>query len=139
MPLFSPRDRIAILVFGALILTGWGYRLVRTPGPEDDLRLIRGAVPIPAPNDTAGSSPASPLTESTAPAAGFRRVNLNRAPADELETLPLIGPAKAAAIIRWREENGPFARPGDVMKVKGIGPKIYERIAPYVATGDSGG
>lgn len=55
-------------------------------------------------------------------------ININTATADELETLPGIGEATAAAIIEDRESNGPFSAPEDLMRVSGIGEKKFARI-----------
>lgn len=63
------------------------------------------------------------------------RVNLNRASAAELETLPGIGPARARAIIRWREEHGRFRKVEDVLGVPGVGPATLERLRPLVRVG----
>jgi competence protein ComEA len=63
------------------------------------------------------------------------RVNLNRASAEELETLPGIGPARARAIIRWREEHGRFRKVEDVLGVPGVGPATLERLRPLVRVG----
>ncbi len=49
-------------------------------------------------------------------------LNLNTATETELAALPGIGPSKAAAIVAWRNENGPFARVEDLLKVDGVGP-----------------
>lgn len=49
------------------------------------------------------------------------RVNINTAPASELEKLPGIGPTLASRIVEYREENGPFRRLEDLKKVRGIG------------------
>jgi competence protein ComEA len=54
-------------------------------------------------------------------------IDLNSATQTELETLPGIGPARAADIVAYRQEH-PFRRIEDVMKVPGIGPGIFERI-----------
>ena len=54
-------------------------------------------------------------------------VNLNTASLDELCTLSGIGPAKAKAIIEFRDANGPFASIEDITKVKGIGPATLEK------------
>ena len=54
------------------------------------------------------------------------RININTALADELVQLKGIGPQKAAKIIEFREANGPFEEPEDLVKVPGIGPKTYE-------------
>jgi len=60
------------------------------------------------------------------------RIDLNRATAAELETLPGVGPARAQAIIAERE-NRPFAVPGDLRRVPGIGEATFQRLAPLVA------
>jgi competence protein ComEA len=65
------------------------------------------------------------------PAPGGR-ININAASAQELDTLPGIGPTYAARIITYREEHGPFRDPADVMQVKGIGPVCYEGIRDLI-------
>jgi competence protein ComEA len=60
------------------------------------------------------------------------RIDLNRASTAELETLPGIGPAKAAAIVRHREQHGPFREPGDLRAVSGIGEKTFQQLADLV-------
>ncbi len=61
-------------------------------------------------------------------------IDLNRADAAALETLPGIGPARAQAIIEHRETHGPFAEPGDLRDVPGIGEATFQRIADDVTT-----
>jgi len=60
--------------------------------------------------------------------AAFAKVNINTATPAELTTLSGVGPAKAAAIIEYRDANGKFATIDDLSKVKGIGEKIMEKI-----------
>ncbi|MBI4935749.1 MAG: helix-hairpin-helix domain-containing protein [Actinobacteria bacterium] len=59
-------------------------------------------------------------------------VNLNRAEADELDQLPGVGPATAAAIIAHREQHGPFASVDDLADVRGIGPAKLEALRGLV-------
>ena len=59
-------------------------------------------------------------------------ISLNRANQTELETLPRVGPALAARIIDWRTNNGGFKNKKDLMKVSGIGPKLYAGIEKLV-------
>jgi competence protein ComEA len=130
MGLFTARERLAIAVLAGVILTGWGIRLYQHRDSGDPVQIIRGAVQPPAPPVAPPSAPDSaavPSPSAAAPAAASL-VDINRADAAELDALPLIGPAKAEAVIRYRVEHGPFAKPADIMKVKGIGPGIYARI-----------
>jgi competence protein ComEA len=54
------------------------------------------------------------------------KVNINKATVDELCVLKRIGPSYAQRIVDYREQNGPFEKPEDIMKVKGIGFKTFE-------------
>jgi competence protein ComEA len=54
------------------------------------------------------------------------KVNINSASLEELAQLSGIGPSYAERIVAYRDENGPFEKPEDLMKVKGIGSKTYE-------------
>ena len=58
-------------------------------------------------------------------------VNLNVASAETLAaSLDGIGPAKAAAIVSFRQQNGPFKSVDDLLLVKGIGAATLERNRP---------
>lgn len=54
------------------------------------------------------------------------KVNINTATRDQLMTLSGIGASYADRIVEYREKNGPFQAPGDLLKVKGIGEKTLE-------------
>jgi competence protein ComEA len=60
-------------------------------------------------------------------------VNLNRADASELETLPGIGPSKAEAIIEYRETNGSFKSIEDLKSISGIGDKTFEKLKELIS------
>ncbi|RKO61011.1 helix-hairpin-helix domain-containing protein [Caldibacillus debilis] len=64
---------------------------------------------------------------------GAEKVNINTADESLLQTLPGIGPAKAKAIIEYREENGPFRSAEDIKNVSGIGEKTFEKIAGHIS------
>ncbi|CAA0082403.1 ComE operon protein 1 [Zhongshania aliphaticivorans] len=53
-------------------------------------------------------------------------MDINTASAEELQTLKGIGPKRAAAIIRYREENGEIQSPEDLIKVPGVGSSIVK-------------
>jgi len=65
-------------------------------------------------------------------------VNINTAPTDQLQLLPRVGPALAGRIIDFRDSNGPFASPEELVAVKGIGERSLETLKPYVTvTGET--
>jgi competence protein ComEA len=59
-------------------------------------------------------------------------ISLNAESETGLTAIPGIGPGLAKAIVRERSAQGGFQRLRDVLSVKGIGPRLYERIRPYV-------
>lgn len=61
------------------------------------------------------------------------KINVNHASKKTLETLPLIGPKRAAGIVTFRKRNGMFMTVDDLDSVPGIGKKIISRIRGYVA------
>ena len=60
------------------------------------------------------------------------RIHVNTATAEELDTLDGIGPALAARIIAFRQENGPFRSVEELLEVRGIGPRTLEGFAHRV-------
>ncbi len=73
----------------------------------------------------------------TAPAAFAadkpKVVNINEASASQLALLPRVGPSLSARIVEFREENGKFKAPADLMLVRGIGEKTFQLMEPFVA------
>jgi len=70
-------------------------------------------------------------------AAAPDKININTAGVDEFVALPGIGRAYAERIIEYRQKNGPFKRLEDLLNVRGIGEKTYERIKDRVTLGKS--
>ena len=66
--------------------------------------------------------------------AAEERINPNTASAGSMRRFPMIGPARAAAIVEYRRRHGPapFRTPQDLMKVRGIGPRTVELVAPLL-------
>ncbi len=65
--------------------------------------------------------------------AAVSKININTAPEEELVKLKRVGPVIAGRIVEYRETHGPFQRPEDIMKVKGIGQKTWEYNRDIIA------
>jgi competence ComEA-like helix-hairpin-helix protein len=59
-------------------------------------------------------------------------ININTASALELEALTGIGPSKAAAIVSYRQETGPFKNISDIQNVSGIGSATYAKLKDQI-------
>ncbi|MBL8678032.1 MAG: helix-hairpin-helix domain-containing protein [Myxococcales bacterium] len=83
--------------------------------------------------------PAASATASAAQTPSVEGVvNINTATEDELRRLPLVGPARATAIVALRARVQRFRSPDDLQRVRGIGRASMRRIRPYVTlTGDT--
>jgi competence protein ComEA len=68
------------------------------------------------------------VTGSASPAS----VGLNSATANELATLPGLGPGRAAAIVAYRQSHGPFASIEALTAVPGIGPSTVAKLRPFL-------
>lgn len=61
------------------------------------------------------------------------KININKADETELQNLPGIGPAKAAAIVEYRNTNGPFKAVEDLKNISGIGDKTFDKLKDLLA------
>jgi len=72
-----------------------------------------------------------------APKASEKKININTASLAELQKLPRVGEKVAQRIIDFRKKNGRFRRIEDIMKVKGIGEKMFKRIKDLITVGEA--
>ena len=63
--------------------------------------------------------------------SGVFMLDPNTAPVDSLELLPGIGPVLADRIVAYRQETL-FVEPIDITNVTGIGPRLYEKLKPFL-------
>ncbi len=102
------------------------------------LNQPRGAsITIVVPSPTVVSSPTPTTAGKVALTPEPQRININTASVALLDTLPGIGEVKAQAIVDYRNQNGPFLRVDELMKVPGIGPVTYQEIRDLVTVGES--
>jgi len=87
------------------------------------LGLILGILVIPFLAQAAQQAAAPPAAKSTGD-----KVNINSAGLDELQKLPSVGPKIAQRILDYRKQNGNFKKVEDLMKVRGIGEKVFLKM-----------
>jgi competence protein ComEA len=152
---------VAIIIAGGIFI-GTQYRqpveiaITSPPTPEPpDYIYIDGAVnnpgcyPLSAGDSlqaliqaAGGTSAGADLTQlrlyvpTTAEAEQPQKVNINRAEAWLLDALPGIGPARAQAIIDYRQENGQFHHINELTKIDGIGPATYDKLKDLITVAD---
>jgi competence protein ComEA len=135
MPHLTPTERWTLSLALALLVLATGVRMALDPGradlawrpsssdrPAASLGAVRRSV-----DDTLARA-----EEADRPLAPGETIDLNRADAVQLQRLPGVGPSRAAAIVREREERGPFRAAADLTRVSGIGPALVQRWAGAV-------
>ncbi len=64
------------------------------------------------------------------------KVNINTASAEQLTTLPGVGPKLAARIVEYRQKSGSFRATKDLMNVQGIGEKNFAKLETWLSVGE---
>ena len=90
------------------------------------------ASPVPSETAPVESETQTPAPSPSAPEQQSGRININTADSEELQTLPSIGEKRAADIIAYREEHGPFRIVEDITNVSGIGEGILSQIIDHI-------
>jgi DNA uptake protein ComE-like DNA-binding protein len=114
---------LVLTVVLALGLTRWCNR-----GASSGRPAAPDLAPVAADGGARADAPAASRSTTTSTVA----IDPNAAPAVELERLPGIGPALAGRIVAARAAGTVFHRADDLRRVRGIGPRTVERLAPYL-------
>ena len=74
----------------------------------------------------------APVADTTSEVLSPQRIDINSASSKLLESLPQIGEGRATAIVAYREQNGRFEAPEDIMRVSGIGLATFAAIRELI-------
>ncbi|MGD8321598.1 MAG: ComEA family DNA-binding protein [Gemmatimonadota bacterium] len=103
----------------------WGWDAVRPSAVAEGPDQLAGLLEESQARTREAQARARPLGPG-------ERLDPNRASAVELDRLPGVGPATAAAIVAFRGEHGPFRRAHDLTRVKGVGEATLRRIQVHL-------
>lgn len=99
-------------------------------------RLTDGEkISVPIIGEPRIENPIIPAPERSSPLAETMTnqiININSATAEDLDSLPGIGPALAERIISYRESRGPFKKIEEIMDVSGIGEEKFEQMKTLI-------
>jgi competence protein ComEA len=129
--------RVSLVV---MALTASSEALAQSRASQPAQRPSVAVVAAASSSATSASSAqrGAPATATSAGAASEGVVNINTATEDELRRLPLVGPARATAILALRTRVQRFRSPDDLLRVRGIGRASMRRLRPYVTlTGET--
>jgi len=127
-------QRIALFLLATLGL-GCGVLWYRQhqAAPPVDQRLVEEFIRRSA--QAAAESTAAPVGRTPAkprrPAAGGP-LDLNAAGVEELMSLPGVGPVTAQRIVEHRRQHGRFRTPEDLLQVRGIGKRTFQKLQPLI-------
>jgi competence protein ComEA len=110
---------------------------LEAPKSDEPLSRVDAQTSLDTPKSDATPKPKPSASPETPPSAA-NPLNLNSATAAQLEQLPGIGPSKAQAILELRTKLGGFTAPEQLLEVKGIGPKTFEKLRSLITTSEGG-
>ncbi len=132
----TPAERRGALVFVLLLALGTGWDLWCARHPRTDPPATSAPPPAPAASTPDEPAPADSGRIAADPGSPpVFRVDLNRASVGELDALPGVGPVLAARIVAHRSAHGPFLQVEELRAVRGIGPRLMERLRERVTVG----
>jgi comEA protein len=128
---FTPQEAKAIIFLIVILLIGSGVTLYKKYHPDfapelllKENRNTEKKVLEPAKSSNVPENISLKITD--------KKINLNRATLQELDSLPGIGEELGKRILAYRESKGNFSSIEELKKIKGIGQKTFEKLKNLV-------
>ena len=113
-------------IYDAIQVAG-GFTSQANPDKLNLAKIVKDGDQIKVP--TRKHSPNSTMKHNLIPS---EKISINHASVAELCAVPGVGPSLATRIIDYREQNGPFSNPKELLSVKGIGQNLLQKISPHI-------
>lgn len=120
---FTPQETRALIFLIAALVVGSGVTLYKRAHPKFAPELILQK------REITSSYQNNYLSDKE---MDMKRIDINRANSEQLQLLPGIGPAISKRIVEYRKIHGDFKTIEDIIQVKGIGPKTFQRLKDYL-------
>jgi len=131
---FTRDERRALLFLSLIAASGGVLRAVRA-GRSEPPGAGLVAPHIPGDDIAEQAARVRRAVRLAQPLQPGEKVDLDRAPMDEIDRLPGVGPALARRIVADRDAGGPFRSIEGLDRVPGIGPATLRSLAPWVIFG----
>lgn len=122
---FTKPEKIILIFLAVSLFAGSAVLHLRYLRARHDITIVKN-----------GFAARSSLSKIQKELDESQRVDINTAALDKLVNIPGIGDTLASEIIKYRDSNGPFLLETDLLKVKGIGKKKFEKMRKYIKVGD---
>jgi comEA protein len=126
---FTPQETKALIFLLTALLVGSGITLYKRTHPQFAPELMTEKQEVVARLQTE-TSPDRPQQRT--------KIDLNQATTAQLQLLPGVGPALSQRIVEYRKSRGPFQKTEDLMQVRGIGLKTFEKMKDYLTIEQKG-
>jgi len=122
----TPQERRIVIFLIATLMVGCAVKLIRHHFPQrpPEVSLISQELPEKIHSDA--------IALDTGDGKPGEIIDINSATPEQLQSLSGIGPHLARRIIEHRDQHGPFSSTKDIMAVRGIGEKMYQRLREQI-------
>lgn len=127
---FTRQEQIVILFLASALIVGGIVTLIKRHHPASAPELMLEEYGEPSDLDTIHTGGDRQPRSPEKPLEG--KVDINTATIEDFMRLPGIGPKTARAIMAYRKEHGKFQALEDLLQVRGIGEKTFERLKPLI-------
>jgi competence protein ComEA len=126
---FTQKEQGVLLFLVCGLVIGLGVQWLRQHGKPIHTLPLRTIAKSAAPDTAVARSSRHSMPHSRGTVSS---VSINDAGLESLQRIPGVGPVLARRIVEYRQTVGRFNRADDLLAVRGIGPRMLQRMKPYI-------